>query len=719
MRGERSHHPEVPCKSGACSSVEEQRPSKPRVGGSNPPRRNAGRGGSRVQVKRPGVIGPRSPVQKQRFVGVALALTAVAICVLPGTAGAKKSGVGEFRLTGRLQAHTNLTSRAAIEPKLQYQLGVLARTGAARRSREAERLGVSVRGGSVRVILQTRGRPDLRGLAAAGARVEGRAGALVQATVPMGALRRVTGLRGIRFVRLPSYQEPDAIPGEEINATNASSSHAKGWTGKNVRVAIIDSGFGGYVVRGLEGELPSNVVTADFCDRRFETNTNHGTAVAEIVHEMAPNAQLFLICFDTDVGFAQAEAYAKSNRVHIITHSGSTFNNGRGDGAALPGSEGAIVTDARKAGILWINSAGNSAQRHWSGTFTDADADGNHDFVPGSEGNGFTLTRNEDVCVFLKWDEWPVGASDFDLYLLNGSGIPVAVSQTRQTGSQPPTEQVCYTNTGATAPFFAAIGAINAVGAPRFDIFVRNIDPPLQFLSPDSSVGDPGASAFAFTAGAICWQTNELEPYSGRGPTIDGRIKPDVAGQDSNSGATYGEFTACGQSGFTGTSASAPAVAGAAALVKEQNPKFTADQLQAFLETNAQDLGDPGKDNLFGAGKLFLPTPLGPGPTTADTIKPQVKALRSKGVRGKQVRLYSRASDDSGEVRIVDTIKRGARALGRVRTGFSKTAAGRTYYVPWKVPASVSGSLKHCVQAFDRTGNKSTVSCAALAIAKK
>jgi subtilisin family serine protease len=646
-------------------------------------------------------------------------LTAVAICVLPGTAGAKKSGVGEFRLTGRLQAHTNLTSRAAIEPKLQYQLGVLARTGTARRSREAERLGVSVRGGSVRVILQTRGRPDLRGLAAAGARVEGRAGALVQATVPMGALRRVTGLRGIRFVRLPSYQEPDAIPGEEINATNASSSHAKGWTGKNVRVAIIDSGFGGYVVRGLEGELPSNVVTADFCDRRFETNTNHGTAVAEIVHEMAPNAQLFLICFDTDVGFAQAEAYAKSNRVHIITHSGSTFNNGRGDGAALPGSEGAIVSDARKAGILWINSAGNSAQRHWSGTFTDADADGNHDFVPGSEGNGFTLTRNEDVCVFLKWDEWPVGASDFDLYLLNGSGIPVAVSQTRQTGSQPPTEQVCYTNTGATAPFFAAIGAISAVGAPRFDIFVRNIDPPLQFLSPDSSVGDPGASAFAFTAGAICWQTNELEPYSGRGPTIDGRIKPDVAGQDSNSGATYGEFTACGQSGFTGTSASAPAVAGAAALVKEQNPKFTADQLQAFLETNAQDLGDPGKDNLFGAGKLFLPTPLGPGPTTADTIKPQVKALRSKGVRGKQVRLYSQASDDSGEVRIVDTIKRGARALGRVRTGFSKTAAGRTYYVPWKVPASVSGALKHCVQAFDRTGNKSTVSCAALTIAKK
>lgn len=652
--------------------------------------------------------------------GVALVLGALAVCALPGTAGTDKgAAVAGLRLTGSLQAHTKLQARTKIDPQLQYQLGVLARTGSASRSREAERLGVEVHGGSVRVILQTSTRPDLRGLAAAGARVEGRAGPLVQATVPMAALERVTGLRDIRHVRLPSYQELDAIPGEEINATNASSSLAKGWSGKNVRVAIIDSGFGGYLVRQLEGELPSNVVVADFCEGRFETNTNHGTAVAEIVHEMAPQAQLYLICFDTDVGFAQAEAYAKSKRVHIITHSGSVFNNGRGDGAALPGSEGAIVADARQAGILWINSAGNSAQRHWSGTFTDADVDGNHDFAPSSEGNGFTLARNEDVCVFLKWDEWPVARSDFDLFLLDGSGVPVAVSQTRQTGSQPPTEELCYTNSGGTAPFFAAIGAVNAAGTPRFDMFVRNIDPALQYLTPDSSVGDPGASAFALTAGAICWQTNELEPYSGRGPTIDGRIKPDIAGQDSNSGATYGEFTACGQSGFTGTSASAPATAGAAALVKEQNPKFTADQIQAFLEANAQDLGDPGKDNLFGAGKLLVPTPLGPGPTVADTIRPRVKALSSKGVRGKQVRLYSQASDNSGEVRIVETIKKGARTLGRVRTGFAKTAAGRTYYVAWKVPATISGALKHCVQAFDHTGNKSGVSCAALAITKK
>jgi subtilisin family serine protease len=658
---------------------------------------------------------------RHKFLGVALALVAILICALPGTAGAVKSavatGVGTLRFIPGVQARATLKQRVAIAPKLQYQLGMLARSGTAR---EARKLGVPLSAGSVRVILQTAGRLDLRSLVAAGGRIEARAGGLVQAKIPVASLERVAGLQGVRFVRLPSYQELDAIPGEEVAATNASSSISKGWTGRGVKVAIIDSGFGGYQQRIAEGELPANVVVADFCGgNHFERNTNHGTAVAEIVHEMAPNAQLFLVCFETDVGFAQAEQYAKSRGVHIITHSGSTFNNGRGDGAPAPGTEGAVVADARSSGILWINSAGNSAERHWSGIFADTNANGFHNFAPTNEGNGFVLEHNEDVCVFLKWDQWPVGIDDFDLLLANGAGVVVAGSQTRQTGSQPPIEQFCYTNTGATGPFFAVIGAFRATSAPRFDMFVRNVDPPLQYLTQDSSVGDPGASAFAFTAGAICWQTNALEPYSGRGPTIDGRVKPDIAGQDSNSGATYGQFSACGQSGFTGTSASTPAAAGAAALVKEQNPTFTADQLQAFLETNAQDLGTPGKDNQFGSGKLFVPTPQGAGPTVADRIPPRAKALKSAGVRGKQVRLYSQASDETGEVRINDTIKKGARTLGTIRTGFAKTRAGATYYVVWRVPMSVFGGLKHCVQAFDHTGNKSPVSCAALTIKKK
>ena len=667
---------------------------------------------------------------RHKFSGVAFALAAVAISLLPGTAGAGKSGVearqSALRITAGRLVRAQLTQRAAIDPKLQYQLGALAKTSGKGVARQARALGVRLNGGSVRVIVQTRGRPDLRALAAAGARVEAHVGGLVQASVPVAALQRVTGLPGVRFVRLPSYQELDTIQGEEVAASNALASIQKGWTGKGVKVAIVDAGFGGYQDRIAEGELPSTVKTRSYCHgsgpNDFTENTQHGTAVAEIVHEMAPNAQLYLICYETEVDFVQAEQYAKSVGAQIISHSGSAFNDGRGDGAAVAGTEAAVVADARQSGILWVNSSGNSAERHWSGTFVDANGDGLLDFAPDNQGNGVVLDKMvfPEVDAFVKWDEWPAATDDFDLYLVTQTGQVVAKSATVQSGSQPPIEQLRYTYTGSSpAVFFLIIQAVHAASTPRLDLFVTNSSPPLQYAVAASSVGDPGASPFAFTAGAICWQNNALETYSGEGPTIDGRVKPDIAGQDSNSGATYGPFTACGKSGFTGTSASAPAVAGAAALVKEENPTFTADQIQAFMQQNAQDLGPAGPDNQFGYGKLFIPTPTAQGPTIADKTPPKAKALKSKGVRGKTIKLLSRASDETGEVRIVETVKKGSRTIATIKTGYAATKPGVTYYVLWKAPRSLVGTLQHCVDAYDHAENKSPHSCASLIVTKK
>ena len=67
----------------------------------------------------------------------------------------------------------------------------------------------------------------------------------------------------------------------------------------------------------------------------------HGTAVAEIVHEMAPGAQLYLICIDTR-GRPQdtPRTYAKTNGITIVNHSVGWFNSGRGDGSGGAGDTG-------------------------------------------------------------------------------------------------------------------------------------------------------------------------------------------------------------------------------------------------------------------------------------------------------------------------------------------------------------------------------------------
>ena len=216
-------------------------------------------------------------------------------------------------------------------------------------------------------------------------------------------------------------------------------------------------------------------------------------------------------------------------------------------------------------------------------------------------------------CVFMRWDQWGNSNTDFDLFLTNPANtVTVAQGTNAQTGAQAPVEQACFNNTGATATFHLFINRFAGTGTPRMDLFTNNGVFATQYSIPSSSILDPGASTSVFTAGAICFQNDSLEPYSSQGPTIDSRTKPDIAGQDAVTSGVYGPFSTCGSSGFTGTSAASPHTAGAAALVKQVNPSLTAAQLRSFLRGRAGELGAAGPDNLFGAGKLLLGAPTRP-----------------------------------------------------------------------------------------------------------
>jgi subtilisin family serine protease len=429
---------------------------------------------------------------------------------------------------------------------------------------------------------------------------------------------------------------------------------------------------------------------------------------------MAPDAQLYLICFGGDLAsLAQAEVYAKSQGVQIVNFSVEYFNTGRGtDDSTDPVDS--IVADARASGILWVNSAGNDAFTHWSGTFVDANGDGYLDYssAPLDEGNTFTWPAGLEVCGFLKWDEWPFAKSDFDLLLFQSSSGQVIASSTGiQDGSQPPTEQVCATNSsGATMQAAWGIVGSRVTTSPRLDFFSTPIPPPyLQFQTAAGSVGDPASSPSAFAVGAVCWQNNVLEPYSSQGPAVDGLLKPDISGHDSVSSATFGPFVSACPSGFAGTSASAPEVAGAAALVKQANPSYSAAQIESFLEQNATDLGPPGADDQTGAGALHLPSDI----VTTDTTRPRATALASKGKRGHVVKLLSRVSDDSGSVKIRDQVKQNGRLIKTLTTsGFVPAATPRVGFFRWTAGPRLTGTITHCVRAQDRSRNVSAVSCA-------
>ncbi|TKA95961.1 protease, partial [Cereibacter changlensis] len=56
----------------------------------------------------------------------------------------------------------------------------------------------------------------------------------------------------------------------------------------------------------------------------------------------------------------------------------------------------------------------------------------------------------------------------------------------------------------------------------------------------------------------------------------------------------------------TGTSFAVPFVTAAAAILREARPELTAAEIAQDLRRRAQDLGDPGPDEVFGAGLLSL-----------------------------------------------------------------------------------------------------------------
>jgi subtilisin family serine protease len=476
---------------------------------------------------------------------------------------------------------------------------------------------------------------------ATGGRVEASFGRLLEARVPASGLAVLGASTAVRFAREPLRPELDSIGGQGVTVTAAAGWHAAGYTGRGVKVAVIDGGFGGLARRQKEGDLPRSAKRVDLCasaDFDGPTAVEHGTAVAEIVHEMAPGAQLHLICADTLVGLAKAAAYARAQGIAVVNHSVSWFNTSRGDGSGAPATPDAIVAEASAAGILWVNSAGNRGQQHWSGVFTDADGDGWHEFAPGDEGNTITFGKYEGGCIRLKWDEWPTSDTDYDLHLvradgtaLEAGGAIVASSRNAQTGSQPPTEQLCFSNPGAKYAYSIEIVRVSGSGSPRLDLFISP-GPDFEHQVAEGSITEPASSPAVLAVGAVCWLGDVFEAYSSRGPTIDGRAKPDLVAPANVSSATYGGFRACAGSGFAGTSAAAPHVAGAAALVKEANPSFDSAALRAFLESRALDLGVPGRDELFGIGKLMLGATPAALLRKAKVVRCVVPKLRGKTV---------------------------------------------------------------------------------------
>jgi serine protease AprX len=146
------------------------------------------------------------------------------------------------------------------------------------------------------------------------------------------------------------------------------------------------------------------------------------------------------------------------------------------------------------------------------------------------------------------------------------------------------------------------------------------------------TIGAPGAATGALTVGAMADTATggfKQASFSSRGPTADGRVKPDVSapGVGIESAATG---TTNGYVSQSGTSMATPFVAGVALLMKDANPALTQGEVKNRVMSTAIDwgrggdnrtAGTRGADADYGAGRLdgyaaikAAGAPLGTGP---------------------------------------------------------------------------------------------------------
>ena len=203
----------------------------------------------------------------------------------------------------------------------------------------------------------------------------------------------------------------------------------------------------------------------------------------------------------------------------------------------------------------------------------------------------FILARTEDI-----FSETPVEEDNWIAALEWADGIGVDVTTTSLSYLDYDSPFASYTWEDMDGN--TALITIAADLAVKVGIVVVNSASNSGFHPDHNTLGAPADGDSVFTVGAVTSSGGRVS-FSSVGPTVDGRIKPDLMAMGSGVYvARSSSPTSYGTSG--GTSFSCPILAGAAALLLSVDPTLTPMEVLNLLRQTASQSNNP--DNLMGWG---------------------------------------------------------------------------------------------------------------------
>ena len=393
--------------------------------------------------------------------------------------------------------------------------------------------------------------------------------------------------------------------------------HEAGYKGQGVKVGIIETGFEGFgsligkelpSPAGIRCYTDSSIFSSDLKD--CENGDTHGTKTAETIIDVAPEISLYIARPQGRIALRDTVDWMAEEGVSVAALYGFGSFEGPGDGSS-PNSYSVFKSMDRgvDGGIIFIVPAANNARNTWykHAPFSDADGDAFIDFAGTDDGNGISLEKGESAHVQLRWDDaWPGASRDLDFHIWDTTAQQIiAHSRDQQSGR---TGDIPYERLRFEAPRDGEyeVRISHQSGSVPDWIQLLAWNQRIEHYTESGSIQNLAESANpgVLAVGAAHWDdVQSIEWYSSRGPTPDGRIKPDIVG------ATCGEVATGGSGTYCGTSGSTPHVTGMAALVKQRFPDYTPVQVADYLKRHAEQRGTPDPNNTWGHGFAVLPPP--------------------------------------------------------------------------------------------------------------
>ncbi len=395
-----------------------------------------------------------------------------------------------------------------------------------------------------------------------------------------------------------------------------------GVTGAGIKIGVLSDSFddlGGAAADEADGALPANVTVLQ--DDPYGTGTDEGRAMLELVHQIAPGAQLYFATAEGgDQNFANNIAALGAAGCNIILDDVTYYDEPMFQQGVISQAIDSVVA----GGAMYFTAAGNNASNAYQASWSA--------LTPQS----VTIGPQSDIIFDLQWNE-PLNDVTSSLGLTaTGTLAPYVQAQAVDYNGEPVTLLAIANPTASAITGTLTISDLSgpAPGLVKLAALGDGFPVSIADANTGTVIGhaeDPNA----ITVAAAYSGNDVLESYSSSGagtewlfdsngnPIAEPISKVDITGVDGITTTVPG-----GLSDFFGTSAATPTVAGVAALLEQLAPSASNATIEQALLPTATDLGDPAA--LQGAGLVNA---------LAAAETPQIAGTDQTAVLGQQIAL--------------------------------------------------------------------------------